>query len=85
MDLSPPGPDPWLPVFARTALLNAFRTHYARFQTHISELDGTRTDATVIARLGDDLDEFTRMVEEANSPFSLRPLSYFIFIAFICL
>ncbi|KAJ7228286.1 hypothetical protein GGX14DRAFT_296526, partial [Mycena pura] len=50
-------------------LLNAFRIHYTRFQTQISELDGTTTDATVIARLGDDFDEFARLVEEYSYVF----------------
>src|ERR1700743_1111684 len=77
MDHHAQDPDPSLPlpIFAQTALLNAFRTHYTRFQTLISELDGTTTDATVIARLGDDLDEFTGLVEEVSSPPLLRPSS----------
>ncbi|KAF8143096.1 hypothetical protein K438DRAFT_1456329, partial [Mycena galopus ATCC 62051] len=44
--------------FAQEVLLNAFRTHYHRFQAAITDLVGTQTDAIVISRLGDDLDEF---------------------------
>ena len=80
MDHHAQDPDPSLPlpIFAQTALLNAFRIHYTRFQTQISELDGTTTDATVIARLGDDFDEFARLVEEVSG-FLLKPSCvYFI-------
>ncbi|KAJ7201021.1 hypothetical protein GGX14DRAFT_371776 [Mycena pura] len=77
MDHHAQDPDPSLPlpIFAQTALLNTFRIHYTRFQTQISELDGTTTDATVIARLGDDFDEFAHLVEEVTS-FLLEPSSF---------
>lgn len=45
-------------------LLEAFRSHYERFQTSITDIVQNPTDAVVIARLGDDLDEFAGMVRE---------------------
>ncbi|KAF8183207.1 hypothetical protein K438DRAFT_1907979 [Mycena galopus ATCC 62051] len=57
---------PQLGSFAQEVLLNAFRTHYHRFQAAITDLVGTQTDAIVISRLGDDLDEFADIVTEAN-------------------
>ncbi|KAJ6457388.1 hypothetical protein C8R45DRAFT_1056388 [Mycena sanguinolenta] len=47
-------------------LLNSFRTHYQRFQTQVTDLVGSRADAIVISRLGDDLDEFAQIVAEAR-------------------
>lgn len=57
---------PQLGSFAQEVLLNAFRTHYHRFQAAITDLVGTQTDAIVISRLGDDLDEFADIVTEAS-------------------
>ncbi|KAF8173207.1 hypothetical protein K438DRAFT_1426206, partial [Mycena galopus ATCC 62051] len=44
-------------------LLNAFRTHYQRFQNAVSNLVGSHTDAIVIERLGDDIGEFANMIQ----------------------
>lgn len=55
-------------AFTRGILLNAFRTHYHRFQTAITDLVAVGSDAMVIARLGDDLDEFSAIVEEVSLP-----------------
>ncbi|KAJ6450642.1 hypothetical protein C8R45DRAFT_1057192 [Mycena sanguinolenta] len=52
--------------FAREVLLNAFRTHYHRFETAVGEAVDNHSDAMVISRLGDDLDEFSRIVAEAT-------------------
>ncbi|KAJ6458548.1 hypothetical protein C8R45DRAFT_1056287 [Mycena sanguinolenta] len=52
--------------FAQGVLLNSFRTHYQRFQTQVTDLVGSRADAIVISRLGDDLDEFAQIVAEAR-------------------
>ncbi|KAF8130514.1 hypothetical protein K438DRAFT_1912022 [Mycena galopus ATCC 62051] len=57
---------PQLGSFTQEVLLNAFRTHYHRFQAAITDLVGTQTDAIVISRLGDDLDEFADIVTEAT-------------------
>jgi hypothetical protein len=42
-------------------LLGAFRTHYSRFEHAVREVMSNPTDSTVLARLGDDLDEFARL------------------------
>lgn len=57
---------PQLVPFAQTVLLDAFRTHYHRFQAAVTDLVGSQTDAIVISRLGDDLDEFAEIVTEAS-------------------
>ncbi|KAF8122633.1 hypothetical protein K438DRAFT_1913379 [Mycena galopus ATCC 62051] len=57
---------PQLAPFAQEVLLNAFRTHYQRFQNAVSDLVGSHTDAIVIEQLGDDIDEFANMVAEAS-------------------
>lgn len=43
-------------------LLSAFRIHYHRFERAIQEASVNTTDSTVLARLGDDLDEFSHLV-----------------------
>ncbi|KAJ7473885.1 hypothetical protein B0H11DRAFT_2429821 [Mycena galericulata] len=57
-------------VNPQAALLDAFRTHYSRFQTTVTDITHNPTDAVVIARLGDDLDEFARMVHEHSGIFN---------------
>ncbi|KAJ7204245.1 hypothetical protein B0H12DRAFT_997841, partial [Mycena haematopus] len=47
--------------FAHEVLLNAFRTHYQRFQTQVANVVQSDVDAIVILRLGDDLHEFTQI------------------------
>ena len=47
-------------------LLEAFRMHYHRFEHAITDTLQNPTDCTVLARLGDDLDEFTNMVIEVS-------------------
>jgi hypothetical protein len=59
--------DPPQPPSFEGQLLNAFRAHYHRFAAAVTELAGGQTDAAVIARLGDDLDEFVRVVEEVST------------------
>ncbi|KAJ7886954.1 hypothetical protein B0H13DRAFT_1627782 [Mycena leptocephala] len=57
--------------FALPVLLDAFRTHYHRFQTAVTTLVGSQADAIVVSRLGDDLDEFAEIVREiipSNGP-----------------
>ena len=43
-------------------LLSAFHVHYHRFEHAIQEALVNTTDSTVLARLGDDLDEFSHLV-----------------------
>jgi ABC-type branched-subunit amino acid transport system substrate-binding protein len=52
--------------FALPVLLDAFRTHYHRFQTAVTTLVGSQADAIVVSRLGDDLDEFAEIVREVS-------------------
>lgn len=54
------------PPFAHQALLEAFRTHYQHFEAAMSEIVGRHSDAIVIARLGDDLDEFAAIAAAAS-------------------
>lgn len=46
------------------ALLDAFRTHYHRFNTAIHSACGGQTDSVVLARLGDDIDQYLNLVNE---------------------
>ncbi|KAJ7613058.1 hypothetical protein FB45DRAFT_981820 [Roridomyces roridus] len=59
--------------FVQDALLNAFRTHYSRFQAAVTDLVQNRADAVVISRLGDDLDEFARILSENETVFHHVP------------
>ncbi|KAJ7213129.1 hypothetical protein GGX14DRAFT_534298 [Mycena pura] len=61
-----------LPPFAHQALLEAFRTHYQRFVAAMSEIVGSQSDAIVIARLGDDLDEFAAIAAAAKEYTTLQ-------------
>jgi len=47
-------------------LLDAFRLHYSRFETVIGEAVTHPTDSTVLARIGDDLDEYAALVQEVS-------------------
>ncbi|KAJ7035753.1 hypothetical protein C8F04DRAFT_1210195 [Mycena alexandri] len=51
-------------------LLDAFRSHYHRFQTSVTAITQNPTDSVVIARLGDDLDEYARLVQEHSGIFN---------------
>ncbi|KAF8204269.1 hypothetical protein K438DRAFT_1905446 [Mycena galopus ATCC 62051] len=53
---------------ANEVLLNAFQTHYQRFQNAVSDLVGSHTDAIVIERLGDDINEFANMNQALFPP-----------------
>lgn len=46
------------------ALLEAFRSHYHRFENSIREVMVNHSDSTVLARLGDDVDEYAALVHE---------------------
>ncbi|KAJ7686979.1 hypothetical protein B0H14DRAFT_2421901 [Mycena olivaceomarginata] len=60
-----------------TSLLDAFRLHYNRFQDAVTAIIQTPTDAVVIARLGDDLDEYIQLVEQNTGIFEPLELQQF--------
>ncbi len=47
-------------------LLDAFRCHYFRYEAIIREATASATDSTVLARIGDDLDEYTEILAEVS-------------------
>jgi hypothetical protein len=47
---------------ASDRLIAAFRTHYRRYEGAVQDALSRETDAVVLARLGDDLDEYSAMV-----------------------
>ncbi|KAJ6621675.1 hypothetical protein B0H10DRAFT_968493 [Mycena sp. CBHHK59/15] len=71
--------EPALAPLLDTALLDAFRSHYNHFQTSVTAIIQNCTDTVVVARLGDDLDEYIWLVQEAylmqqSSPHSRQVL-----------
>lgn len=50
--------------------LDAFRNHYNRFETLVRQAVANPTNSTIVARLGDDLDEFLRLVIEVRTYFN---------------
>ncbi|KAF7311812.1 hypothetical protein MIND_00191700 [Mycena indigotica] len=55
-------------VLSEDALRDAIRSHYHRFESMVREVtSGAHADAIVIARLGDDLNEFTSIVREHST------------------
>jgi hypothetical protein len=54
-------------------LLSTFRIHYHRFEHAIQEASVNPTDSTVLARLGDDLDEFANLVIKVSHPLCVIP------------
>ncbi|KAJ6481519.1 hypothetical protein C8R47DRAFT_982430 [Mycena vitilis] len=55
-------------------LLDAFRLHFNRFQDAVAAIIQNPTDAVVVARLGDDLDEFLRLVQQHSQIFEAAEL-----------
>lgn len=47
-------------------LLDAFRIHYRRYERLVLQATQAATDTTVLARLGDEVDEYIRIVNEVN-------------------
>lgn len=45
-------------------LLNAFRIHYRRYERLVTQATQAATDSTVLARLGDEVDEFLKTLNE---------------------
>ncbi|KAJ7199943.1 hypothetical protein GGX14DRAFT_372621 [Mycena pura] len=64
-----------MPPFPGTELLDAFRTHYNRLQNSVADIIQNPTDAVVIARLGDDLDEFMQLVQQHSEIFDVAELA----------
>jgi hypothetical protein len=48
------------------SLLDAFRVHYNHYESMVHEAMSNPTDSTVLARLGDDLDQFMSLVAEVR-------------------
>ncbi|KAJ7886337.1 hypothetical protein B0H13DRAFT_2020607, partial [Mycena leptocephala] len=55
---------------AADELLNAFRAHYRRYENAVHEAIANSTDAVVLWRLGDDLDQYLGLVNEYSTIFS---------------
>jgi hypothetical protein len=51
------------------ALLLQSRLHYNRFQDAVAAIIPAPTDAVVIARLGDDLDEYVQLVQQVHGKY----------------
>ena len=47
-------------------LLDAFRGHYFRYEAVVGEAITQATDSTVLARIGDDLDEYAILLAEVT-------------------
>lgn len=47
-------------------LLAAFRTHYHQFEVGVQDALANETDPTVLARLGDNLDDFMALVMQVT-------------------
>lgn len=54
------------PVAHSMELLTEFRSRYHGFQLAIAEAVNSNADSTILARLGDDLDEFQRLAIEVS-------------------
>ncbi|KAJ7451459.1 hypothetical protein B0H11DRAFT_1877199 [Mycena galericulata] len=63
------------------SLLDAFRSHYNRFQHSVAAIIQTPTDAVVIACLGDDLDEYAQLVRQNSEIFEAAELETVLTIA----
>jgi len=57
---------------SRSDLLEAFRNHYHRFERSVHDAVMNSADTVVLWRLGDDLDQYTRLVTEASVTIALR-------------
>jgi hypothetical protein len=61
-----------------TELLSAFRTHYYRFEQAVNEAKAVSADSNVLARLGDDLDEYSDLVTQVCAVILLYPAQIFL-------
>ena len=57
---------------AELDLLDAFRFHYFRYETVVREAVTHATDSTVLARIGNDLDEYATILAEVSGFSSAR-------------
>lgn len=58
---------PSLNADASSALLEAFRLYYHRYAAAVTEAVLSSADTNVLARLGDDLDEYLSLVTQVRS------------------
>ena len=58
---------PVTPELQQEELIAAFRVHYYQFEQAVHEATAVLADSTVLARLGDDLDEYSSLISEACS------------------
>ena len=58
--------NPAAPLNGELDLLDAFRYHYFRYEAVIREAITHTTDSTVLARIGDDLDEYATILAEVS-------------------
>ena len=49
------------------ALITAFRLHYHHFDRAVHDALAVPTDSVVLARLGDDVDEYSAIVNEVSN------------------
>jgi hypothetical protein len=61
-----------------TGLLSAFRTHYYRFEQAVNEAKAVSADSNVLARLGDDLDEYSDLVTQVCAAVLPYPAQIFL-------
>ena len=76
--------------FASGDLLNEFRIHYHRFHATIQQVYNDEMDVFHLRLLGEDLDEFSRIVDQVSPPFfkelythastSSTPMSFLIIL-----
>jgi hypothetical protein len=51
---------------ALTEFLNAFRARYRQYETAVHQATENSTDAVVLWRLGDDLDQYSGLLREVS-------------------
>ena len=52
------------PELHQDELISAFHTHYYRFEQAVHEAMAVSADSNVLARLGDDLDEYSSLITQ---------------------
>jgi hypothetical protein len=61
-----PMPHAHLNPTSRSELLEAFRSHYQRFERSVHDAVTNSSDTVVLWRLGDDLDQYISLVTEVS-------------------
>jgi hypothetical protein len=59
-----------VPELQQDELVSAFRIHYYRFEQAVHEASAVSADSTVLARLGDDLDEYSHLITQVCASIS---------------